>query len=81
MGDDFITIEEAAEISGLHKTTLGRLLRRGVIRGYKMVWKDRMRWMVSVRSLRQYTDPIEGFLLDLPGPKIFLRKVEEDDET
>jgi excisionase family DNA binding protein len=80
MGDDFVTLAEAAALSGLHKNTLKRLLRQGVLRGYKMVWEGRMRWLVSVRSLRQYTDPIEGFLLDLPGPKLFLRRVEEDDD-
>jgi hypothetical protein len=33
-----------------------------------------------VRSLRRYTDPIDGFLLDLPGPKLFLRRVEGEDK-
>ena len=80
MGDDFVTLDEAVEISGLHRNTLLRLLRQGVIRGHKMVWKDRLRWMVSIRSLRHYSDPTEGFLLDLPGPKLFLRKVEDEDE-
>ena len=80
MGDDFVTLDEAAELSGLHRNTLMRLLRQGVLRGYKTVWQGRMRWLVSVRSLRQYADPIEGFLLDLPGPKLFLRRIKDDDE-
>jgi Helix-turn-helix domain len=80
MGDDFITIAEAIEISGLHVNTLMRLLRQGVIRGYKTKWNGRRRWMVSVRSLRQYTDPYEGFLLDMPGPKIFLEKVDDEED-
>ena len=80
MGDDFIPLDQAAALSGLHKNTLKRLLRQGEIRGYKAVWEGRRRWMVSVRSLRHYSDPIEGFLLDLPGPKLFLRKVEGEDK-
>jgi excisionase family DNA binding protein len=79
MGDDFITLDEAAEASGLHQNTLRRLLRQGAIRGYKMKWRGRSRWLVSVRSLRKYADPFNGFLLDLPGPKIFLRRVEDDE--
>jgi hypothetical protein len=36
--------------------------------------------MVSVASLKQYTDPVYGFLLDLPGPKLFLRRMDEEDD-
>jgi len=28
----------------------------------------------------QYTDPVYGFLLDLPGPKLFLRRMDDEDE-
>jgi hypothetical protein len=75
--NDYIPLEEAAQRSGLHANTLKRLLRRGVIRGYKGRHAGRSRWLVSVISLRQYTDPVNGFLLDLPGPKLFLRKFDE----
>ncbi len=76
MSDDYMTIEEAAQISGLHPNTLRRLLRQGEIRGYKDGW----RWMVSASSLRQYTDPVHGFLLELPGPKMFLTRRDEGDD-
>lgn len=74
MGDDFIPLEKAAARSGLHPNTLRRLLRQSEIRGYKDGW----RWMVSASSLRRYTDPVYGFLLELPGPKMFLSRREEN---
>jgi hypothetical protein len=77
MSSDYVPIEEAAQLSGLHLNTLRRLLRVGVVRGYKLNHGGRQRWMVSVRSLQHYTDPITGFLLDLPGPKLYLRKRDE----
>jgi hypothetical protein len=77
MSSDYVPIEEAAQLSGLHLNTLRRLLRVGVVRGYKLNHGGRQRWMVSVRSLQHYTDPVTGFLLDLPGPKLYLRKRDE----
>ncbi len=77
---DYITIEEAAQRSGLHTNTIARLLRRGVLHGYKASVHGRSRWLVSVHSLRHYTDPINGFLLDMPGPKLFLSKLHDDDD-
>ena len=81
MHNDYIPIEEAAQQSGLHINTLKRLLREGVIEGYKAIHQRKRRWMVSVASLRQYTDPVYGFLLDLPGPKLFLRRLDDDSEA
>ena len=74
MSAGYIPLEEAARQSGLHPNTLRRLLRDGVIHGYKANYQGRNRWLVSTLSLKNYTDPIIGFLLDLPGPKIFLKK-------
>ena len=79
VANDYITIEEAARRSGLHMTTIARLLRRGVLRGFKATSGKRHKWMVSVLSLRQYTDPINGFMLDQPGPRLFLSKLYDDD--
>ena len=71
-----------ADTTRLHPNTLRRLLREGVIWGYKAAEHGKMRWLVSVISLKQYTNPFHGFLLDLPGPKLFLRRRDEvDDET
>jgi len=80
VGNDYIPLEEAADLSGLHENTLRRLLREGVIRGYKAAVEGKQRWMVSAASLRDYTDPIQGFLLDLPGPKLFLRRRDDANE-
>ena len=80
MSSDYITIEEAAQRSGLHSNTIARLLRRGVLHGYKATEDGRSKWLVSVYSLRHYTDPINGFLLDMPGPKLFLSKLHEDND-
>jgi hypothetical protein len=78
VSNDYIPIEEAARRSGLHTNTIQRLLRKGVLRGFKMAYQGRSRWMVSIHSLRHYTDPINGFLLDMPGPKLFLSKLNDD---
>ena len=74
MGNDYIPLEEAAQRSGLHLNTLRRLLRAGIIHGYKASYGGKRHWLVSASSLRRYTDPVVGFLLDLPGPKIFLKR-------
>jgi excisionase family DNA binding protein len=76
MSDNFISLKEAAKISGLHENSLRRLLRSKEIDGYKIGWH----WWVSTSSLSQYSDPIDRFLLDLRGPKLFLTKREVDDE-
>ena len=73
MSDDHIPLLEAARISGLHPVTLRRLLRQGDILGHKQGWY----WQVSAKSLFAYTNPVNGFALDLPGPKIFLTKRED----
>lgn len=78
VANDYIPIEEAARRSGLHTNTIQRLLRKGVLRGYKGSYQGRSKWMVSIQSLRHYTDPINGFLLDMPGPKIYLSKLNEE---
>jgi hypothetical protein len=77
---DYIPIEAAAQRSGLHTNSLKRLLRQGLIYGYKVKYQGRNRWMVSVRSLDLYVNPDTGFMLDRPGPKLFLRRRDEDDE-
>lgn len=80
MDHDYIPLDEAVRRSGLHPETLKRLLRGGVITGFKAAHGGRRRWLVSVLSLRQYADPVNGFLLDLPGPKLFLRRADDLDE-
>lgn len=75
MEPGFVQLEEASSKSGLHPNTLRRLLRRGTITGYKTSrYGERCRWMVSVRSLQAYADPVYGMALDQPGPKIFLAR-------
>ena len=74
MGEEFIPLDEAAQRSGLHVNTLRRLMREGALRGYKTREQGKQHWMVSAASLKQYTDPFHGFLLELPGPKLYLRR-------
>jgi excisionase family DNA binding protein len=76
MSHEYITVEAAAQRSGLHPNTLRRLLRAGVISGYKASYEGKQHWLVSPRSLKTYADPVVGFLLDLPGPKPFLKKAQ-----
>lgn len=79
MNDEFLRLEEAARQSGLHANTLRRLLREGTLHGYKAVHRGKQCWWVSAASLKRYTNPRSGFLLDLPGPKLFLKRRDEED--
>ena len=81
MSAGYLVLEDAARQSGLHPNSLRRLLRQGVILGYKAKLDGRQRWLVSAASLKHYTDPVVGFLLDLPGPKMFLRRNNVDDDN
>lgn len=56
MIDDYISLETAIQVSGLHANTLRRLLRTGVVRGRKTVVDGRPRWRVLTESLRQYVE-------------------------
>jgi Helix-turn-helix domain len=80
VGNDFLTIEEAVARSGLHPNTIQRLLRQGKLEGFKEHHGGQYRWFVSVRSLDKYANPWTGFLMDRPGPKIYLRRRDEDKE-
>ncbi|MCC7361219.1 MAG: helix-turn-helix domain-containing protein [Anaerolineales bacterium] len=80
MSDEYVTIEEAARRSGLHIHTVRRLLVQGVLFGYKASVGGRRRWLISTRSLRHYCDPINGFLLDLRGPKLYLRRLADSQD-
>ena len=80
MGADYINISEAAARSGLHPNTIQRLLRQGKLEGFKDHHSGKMHWLVSIRSLDSYTNPWNGFLLDLPGPKPYLRRRDERDK-
>jgi DNA-binding IclR family transcriptional regulator len=74
VGGDYISIAEAAQRCGLHRNTIQRLLREGRLVGFKEHHSGQFRWWVSVRSLEEYTNPWTGFLMDRPGPKMYLTK-------
>lgn len=80
MGNDYLSIREAARRSGLHRNTIQRLLRQGILAGFKEHHGGQFRWWVSVRSLDQYTNPWTGFLMDRPGPKLFLTRQDKPDD-
>ena len=80
MRDEYLLLDEAARRSGLHSHTIQRLLQHGRLSGYKTVVRGRLRWVVSARSLRYYTDPINGFLLDERGPKLYLRRLNDSQD-
>ena len=79
MRREFLTLKEAALISGLHRKTLQRLVRTGVIEGHKANYDGHIRWYVSAAALSAYTDPFRGYLLDKPGPKLYLRRAGDDE--
>jgi hypothetical protein len=80
MGGDYIPISEAARRSGLHPNTIQRLMRQGKLNGFKEHHDGQYRWWVSVRSLDHYTNPLTGFLMDRPGPKLYLKRRDEADK-
>ena len=80
MGPKYLTLKQAAEFSGLHAKTLMRLVRAGTLEGHKACVDGVWRWYVSADSLSDYSDPYLGFLLDLPGPKLYLRRVNDEGE-
>ncbi len=49
-GDDWITTQEAAELSGYHVNYLRKLIRRGDIRGRKVS----IVWLIDRQSLLDY---------------------------
>jgi excisionase family DNA binding protein len=77
---DYLTLEQAAQLSGLHVKTLARLVRTGKLDGHKANYDGRLRWYISAETLSEYTDPFWGFLLDMPGPKLYLRRLNDEDE-
>jgi hypothetical protein len=78
--DHYIPLDEAERRCGLCQETLRRLLRHGVLDGYKAAFRGKSHWLVSVASLTRYTHPIYGFALDLPGPKLFLKRRSDRQE-
>ena len=76
MTADFLTLEEASAISGLHPNSLRRLLRAGTLEGYKAV-HGRRRWLVSAASLRAYAPGFKSFPFDVPAPGLVLKKRSE----
>ena len=77
---DYLTLKQAAQLSGLHVKTLARLVRTGKLDGHKANYDGRLCWYVSAESLSEYSDPFWGFLLDMPGPKLYLRRLNDEEE-
>lgn len=77
---DWVLLDEASRLSGLHVDSIERLLRQGVIRGYKDTANRRRRWLVSRRSLMHYTDPVVVFEDVRMGPKMFLVKRRDPED-
>ncbi len=73
----YLTLKQASAVSGLHVNTLSRLVRTGKLEGHKATVGGVRCWYITAESLRQYTDPLRGYLLELPGPKLFLRRVKD----
>lgn len=78
--DDFLTIEEAAELFGVHAGTIRRLLRDRTLRGRKMMYGTRMRWLVSRRDLLDRWHPNTGYALEYSGPKLYLTRATVEDQ-
>lgn len=64
-GDDWITTQEAAELSGYHVNYLRKLIRRGDIRGRKVS----IVWLVDRPSLLEYMAQAEKSDDKRRGPK------------
>ena len=64
-GNDWITTQEAAELSGYHPDHLRRLIRAGDIEGRKVS----IVWLIKQQSLLQYIDRAERSGDKRRGPK------------
>jgi excisionase family DNA binding protein len=64
-GDDWITTQEAAELSGYHPEHLRRLLKRGDIEGRKVS----IVWLINRRSLLEFVAQAEQSDDKRRGPK------------
>lgn len=64
-GDDWITTQEAAKVSGYHPDHLRRLIRAGDIEGRKVS----IVWLIRRRSLLDYIDRAEQSGDKRRGPK------------
>ena len=64
-GDDWITTQEAAELSGYHADHLRRLIRAGEIRAKKLSFL----WLVHRQSLLDYMAQAEQSGDKRRGPK------------
>ena len=65
MAEDWLKVEEAAEIAGYHPNYVRKLLRDGKVNGRK--WGQT--WQVSRQSLLGYLEDVEA-LGKKRGPKI-----------
>jgi hypothetical protein len=75
---DYVGVEEAARLSGLHPNSIRRLLRAGRLSGRKGRWRGRTCWMVSRRSLREYVQTALTFASDRRGPRMFLKRWRDE---
>ena len=64
-GDDWITTQEAAEISGYHPDHLRRLIRAGALRAKKLSFL----WLVHRQSMLDYIAAAEQSDDKRRGPK------------
>jgi excisionase family DNA binding protein len=64
-GDDWITTQEAAELSGYHVNYLRKLIRRGDIEGRKVS----IVWLIQRQSLLSYMAQAEQSDDKRRGPK------------
>lgn len=65
IGEEWITTQEAAELSGYHPDHLRRLIRAGEIRARKLSFL----WLVSRQSLLEYLRNAEESDDSRRGPK------------
>lgn len=71
---DYITTEEAAELSGYHVNYIRRLMRKGTITGRKAG----LMWWVERESLRAYLAKVEAAGSQRFGPGGLDRALQED---
>jgi hypothetical protein len=77
VSDDYVSLEDACDLSGFHPRSLKRLLRTGKISGSKEIVAGKRRWRVSRRSLERYINtPLHEFGFDRPGPKPYLSRLK-----
>ncbi len=73
---DYVTLDEAAQRSGLHPNGLKRLLRQGTLHGFKTAVNGRRQWLVYLAVPASVHRPGDGLPARSARPQVILEARE-----